>query len=318
MRDNSEMTDLTKVNAETQLQPENTFKKKSKCARMFGRVGNIFMTLIASNLYSSHIQSQLHDLVGDSLSSISKFVISYEESKTWDEWATYFEHKDISTLNLREAGIFLVLCTRMQQSLLDKVSDSSFSWDSISLEEEVFHLECAAQLQEYLYENSKVSIRKKIGYYFSVLRLCNEFWINFFDIVNEYDELCHEYVQAIFKASREYIEKNILDDEEGIIHTFDSKGEPFAYNIKDLYPSEDSYEYMKKQSKIFEESLPELVSKHAGEYVLFEDGNVIDHDKNENKLLDRIWETDFVNERMGANGSGIYCHLVPNQIPVNV
>ncbi len=275
------------------------------------------MTLIASSFYKSHMQQQLHDFVGDSLFSISKFVISRGESRTWDEWATYFEHKDLKTLNLREAGIFLALCTRMQQSLLDKVSDPSFSWDSISLEEEVFHLECVAQFQEYLYENSKRSVYENFLYYFIMLRLCNEFWINFFSIVNDYDELCYKYIQTILKASREYVAKNISEDKEDIVHTLDSKGNPFSYNAKDLYPSGESYNYIKQQARIFEQYLPELIDRYAGEYVLFENGNVIDHDKNENKLLDRIWETDFVKERMSVNGLGIYCHLVPSRKMVN-
>jgi hypothetical protein len=313
MRDNSEMTDLTKVNTETQLQPEYTFKTDSKCAKIFGRFGNVFMTLIASNLYSSHIQSQLHDLVGDSLSSISKFVISYGESRTWDEWATYFEHKDLSTLNLREVGIFLVLCTRMQQSLLDKVSNSSFSWDSISLEEEAFHLECAAQLQEYLYENSKISFRKKIVYYFSILRLCNEFWINFFSIVNEYDDLCHKYVQTILKASREYTEKNILEDDGNITHTSDAKNDILTNNVRDLFWNPKAFDYLEKQEEIFNRYLPELLEKFAGKYIVFENGLVIDSDEDENSLLDRICDTEFYKQRPDA----ILLTFVPKSLLVN-
>jgi hypothetical protein len=215
--DNKKSTDLTELNAETEFQRQNTFKITSKCDKIFGRVGNIFMTLIDSNFYKSDIQSQLHDLVGDSLSSISKFVISYGESKTWDEWATYFEHQDLDKLSLRETGIFLALCNHIQQILLDKVSNPDFSWDSISAEEKVFHIGCASELQDYLYKNSKRSTREKIVYNFVLFRLCNNFWINFFDIITDYNELCHEYIHAIFNANREYLEKNIAKDKEIVL-----------------------------------------------------------------------------------------------------
>lgn len=217
MRDNSGIDSLTKINAETEFQPENTFKKGSKCAKVFGRVGDIFMTLITSNCYKSHIQSQLRDFADDSLSTISKFVVSYEESRTWDEWANYFENKDLDTLSLRESGILLMLCARMQQSLLNKVSDSSFSWSNISLEEELFHLRCVLELQEYLYENSKKSTYKKIAYNFVILLLCNTFWSNFFHKVKKYNELCHEYIQTVLKANYEYIENNIAEDKENAL-----------------------------------------------------------------------------------------------------
>jgi hypothetical protein len=217
MRDNSGIDNLTKINTETEFQPENTFKKGSKCAKVFGRVGDIFMTLITSNFYKSHIQSQLRDFADDSLSTIGKFVISYGESRTWDEWATYFENKDLDTLSLRESGILLMLCVRMQQSLLNTVSDSSFSWSNISLEEELFHLRCVLELQEYLCENSKKSIYKKIAYNFVILLLCNTFWSNFFHKVKKYNELCYEYIQTVLKANYQYIENNIAEDRENAL-----------------------------------------------------------------------------------------------------
>jgi Family of unknown function (DUF5678) len=321
MRDNSGIDDLTKINTETEFQPEDTFKRRSKCAKIFGRVGNIFMVLITSNSYKSYIQYRLHDLgnnVSDSLTLIRKSVFSVSGFETWDEWAIYFEQKDFKTLDLRERGIFFLVCARMQRDLLREVSDPSFSWNTINLEGEAFYLNLALELEQYLYDNHKRSLFKKFLDGVDILILCNQLWINFFDVISYYDEMCYEYVKIILELNYKYTKESIVESTEDVVHTFDSKGEPFSYEIKDLYPSEDSYNYMKRQSKIFEENLPKLVSKYAGEYVLFEDGNVIDHDKNENKLLDRIWETDFVNERMGANGSGIYCHLVPNQIPVNV
>jgi hypothetical protein len=342
MSDNSEVRKLTKIDAETEFQPKDTCKKRSKCTKIFRRVGNIFMTLIISDYYKSYIQSQLHDFVDDPLSTIGKLAISYGESKTWDEWATHFEHKDLNTLNLRENGIFFMLCTRMQDSLLNKVSDPSFSWASISLEEKMFHLECVTRLEEYLYENSKISVRRKIANYFTILRFCNEFWINFFDVVNDYNELCHKYIQIIFEANRKYTEKNILDSgikkqetirqtQESLqslteslpITTFDEKlvtafTSEQLFDVRSLYPSQKSYEYITTQAKSFKNCLPELISKYPGEYVLFEDGNVIDHDLDEDILLERLWKNSFVKERMKVDGSGIYCHLVPKTKSVNV
>jgi hypothetical protein len=52
-------------------------------------------------------------------------------------------------------------------------------------------------------------------------------------------------------------------------------------------------------------------------YVLFEDGNVIDADLDEDILLDRVWETDFVRDRIDKY-HGIFCHLVPIEGKVNV
>jgi hypothetical protein len=104
------------------------------------------------------------------------------------------------------------------------------------------------------------------------------------------------------------------DPDPGLIHTVDKNGNPFTYHIRDLFPDQASYDYISRQQKAFEQCLPELIQKYAGKYVLFEDGIVIDSDEDEDILLDRVWETDFINERMGANGHGIYCHLVPSEL----
>jgi hypothetical protein len=102
-----------------------------------------------------------------------------------------------------------------------------------------------------------------------------------------------------------------------IIHTVDRNGNPFEYHLKDLYPNEESYQYMVKQSKLFEASAPELIAKYGGHYIVFEDGEVIDFDEDENVLLERIWDTDFIKKRMGVDGHGIYCHLVPDQMEIH-
>jgi hypothetical protein len=83
-----------------------------------------------------------------------------------------------------------------------------------------------------------------------------------------------------------------------------------------LFWSQDACNYITKQSDIFDAMLPELVEQYAGMYVLFEDGNVIDADIDEDILLDRVWETDTVRDRI-AKYHGIFCHLVPIEGKVN-
>lgn len=62
--------------------------------------------------------------------------------------------------------------------------------------------------------------------------------------------------------------------------------------------------------------LPELISQYAGMYILFEDGKVIDADIDEDVLLDRVWEKDFVRDRV-AKYHSIFCHLVLIEGQVN-
>jgi hypothetical protein len=54
---------------------------------------------------------------------------------------------------------------------------------------------------------------------------------------------------------------------------------------EELFWSQDAYSYITKQSDLFDAMLPELISQYAGMYVLFEDGNVIDADLDEDILL---------------------------------
>jgi hypothetical protein len=79
--------------------------------------------------------------------------------------------------------------------------------------------------------------------------------------------------------------------------------------VEELFWSQDAYSYITKQSDLFDAMLPELISQYAGMYVLFEDGNVIDADLDEDILLDRVWETDLVRDRI-AKYNSIFCHLV--------
>ena len=112
--------------------------------------------------------------------------------------------------------------------------------------------------------------------------------------------------------------KSDLEDSqaEDIIHAVESPeerlhqrdGNPFTYTLRDLFWSQDAYDYLKEQEKSFEVHLPELIDRYGGQFLVFEDGRVIDADLSENTLLDRISETDFFKDR-----EGILCTFVPNR-----
>jgi hypothetical protein len=86
--------------------------------------------------------------------------------------------------------------------------------------------------------------------------------------------------------------------------------------VEELFWSQEAHSYITKQSDLFDAMLPELIEQYAGMYVLFEDGNVIDADIDEDILLDRVWETDLVRDRI-AKYNSIFCHLVPFKGMIN-
>jgi hypothetical protein len=94
------------------------------------------------------------------------------------------------------------------------------------------------------------------------------------------------------------------------------QSQPATNGVEGLFWSQDAYSYITKQSDLFDAMLAELIEQYAGMYVLFDDGNVIDADIDEDILLDRVWETDFVRDRI-AKYHGIFCHLVPIEGKVN-
>jgi hypothetical protein len=73
-----------------------------------------------------------------------------------------------------------------------------------------------------------------------------------------------------------------------------------------LYLSASIADYMESQEKQFNEKLIDLQKEYSGKYVLFENGKVIDSDLDEDTLLDKVWETDFVKKR-----NGIFVKKVP-------
>ncbi len=104
--------------------------------------------------------------------------------------------------------------------------------------------------------------------------------------------------------------KSDLEDAqaEDIFRAVDRDGNPFIYTVRDLFWSQDAYDYLKEQEKSFEVHLPELIDRYSGQFIVFEDGRVIDADLSEDTLLDRISETDFFKDR-----EGILCTFVPNR-----
>ena len=53
-----------------------------------------------------------------------------------------------------------------------------------------------------------------------------------------------------------------------------------------LYGDIETYQYMEEQGKLFDRMLPELLEKYHGMYVYFENGEVLEADLDEEKLID--------------------------------
>lgn len=68
------------------------------------------------------------------------------------------------------------------------------------------------------------------------------------------------------------------------------------------------------QKKIFKQVFSETIDKYPNQYVLFDNGRILDSDRDPDVLLERIFKTDFVKERIGKNGTGIYCYFIPGSI----
>ncbi|WP_373539024.1 hypothetical protein [Chamaesiphon sp.] len=111
----------------------------------------------------------------------------------------------------------------------------------------------------------------------------------------------------------EDLKSYLQTDSEDEVHYIDRDGNPLSYHIKDLYPTEVGYDYVTSQGKIFDTCLPDLASKYAGKYVVFEDGQTIDSDLDEDSLLNRIWQTEFAINRRDRY-HGIFCELVPEKL----
>jgi len=75
----------------------------------------------------------------------------------------------------------------------------------------------------------------------------------------------------------------ITDLQEALNLATDKLDKPSAY------PEPKVVEYMEHQSQLFEEKRKELLNQYAGMYVIFEDGQVLDADKDEAALVKRAY-----------------------------
>jgi hypothetical protein len=100
-----------------------------------------------------------------------------------------------------------------------------------------------------------------------------------------------------------------IEEDRDIVHTLDRQGEPFAYDLKDLYWNPKAYEYLKQQQVIFNRCLPTLVEKYAGKYIMFENGQAIDFDDDEDLLLSRI-----ANNESDRDRPAIFCTFIPTSL----
>jgi hypothetical protein len=53
----------------------------------------------------------------------------------------------------------------------------------------------------------------------------------------------------------------------------------------------DRLAHMDEQERLFEQSKPALLQQHLGEFIAFESGIVLDHDPNEQALVERVYKT---------------------------
>ena len=58
--------------------------------------------------------------------------------------------------------------------------------------------------------------------------------------------------------------------------------------IKDIEASR--LEYFDRQKAMFDRVRTELVDRYLGEFIAFEDGVVLDHDRNEQQLVKRVYQ----------------------------
>jgi hypothetical protein len=103
-----------------------------------------------------------------------------------------------------------------------------------------------------------------------------------------------------------------IEENEDTIHTLNYQGEPFTYDIKDLYWNPQAYDYLKEQEELFNQCLPILIEGYAGKYIVFENNHVIDSDDNEDMLLSRIANNNSYDEK-----PAVLCVFVPTSFVKN-
>ncbi len=57
----------------------------------------------------------------------------------------------------------------------------------------------------------------------------------------------------------------------------------------DVYPDPDVLDYIEHQAQLFDQMRPELLKHYRGQYVWFEDGNVLDTDEDRAALTIRAY-----------------------------
>jgi glycerol-3-phosphate cytidylyltransferase-like family protein len=106
---------------------------------------------------------------------------------------------------------------------------------------------------------------------------------NLFD--NSIEQVTNEQV-SVLEGARKELAKTVF---EVVKKSNDRKLKQEA-QILESYPRPEIIEHIRKQSKIFEEKRSELLEQYSDNYVLFEDGKVIDFDKDEMSLAIRAYE----------------------------
>jgi hypothetical protein len=105
------------------------------------------------------------------------------------------------------------------------------------------------------------------------------------------------------------ISPDAIEEDQDIVHTLNHQGEPFTYDLKDLYWNPTAYEYLKEQQEIFDRCLPTLVEEYAGKYIVFENGQAIDFDDDEDLLLSRFASNELYQDR-----PAIFCTFIPTSL----
>jgi hypothetical protein len=57
------------------------------------------------------------------------------------------------------------------------------------------------------------------------------------------------------------------------------------------YIDHDRLAYLERQQALFDAAKLELLQRYRGQYVAFEDGQVLDHDSDDRAMADRVYQT---------------------------
>lgn len=102
-------------------------------------------------------------------------------------------------------------------------------------------------------------------------------------------EISDYIIQNIIEYGKEIDpnNKNIKEIEE--IRNFDTAKKYTDRAEPELYPDLETRNYIQHQTKLYEQQKPELMKKYADMYIIFENGKVIDYDKDEAALVLRAY-----------------------------